>query len=252
MLTATNFRSLAMDYLYILDRFLVYSHVAAGMIGLLAAPVAMATTKGGKAHRQWGKVFFWMMFWIILSTFGLMFFRFNFFLLVIAVLSFYSALTGYRVLYLKRPQAGDTPQLIDWASSVIAALSGLSFAGWGVAGLLGLLGGDWPAAFFVLGLVFGGGLLANAVPDLVRYFNPPTDRNWWWYEHMNRMLSAYIAMVTAFLVQNIGRHIPTEWQWVIWVAPGVIGGFFIGKWITMYKQKFEGKRQVKHAPAGTD
>lgn len=83
-----------MDILYILDRFLVYSHVAAGMIGLLAAPVAMATIKGGKTHRLWGKIFFWMMFWIMVSTFGLMFFRFNFFLLVIAVLSFYSALTG--------------------------------------------------------------------------------------------------------------------------------------------------------------
>lgn len=243
-----------MDILYILDRFFVYSHVAAGMVGLLAAPVAMAVTKGGKAHRQWGQVFFWMMFWIMLSTFGLMFFRFNFFLLVIAVLSFYSALTGYRALYLKRPQAGDKPQVIDWASTLIATLSGVSFAGWGVAGLLGFLESYIPTAFFILGLVFGGGLLASAVPDLIRYVRPPADRNWWWYAHMERMLGAYIAMVTAFLVQNVGRHMPTEWLWVIWVAPGVIGGFFIGKWITMYKQKFEGQRQAKAKPAiaGTD
>ncbi|MGQ0600221.1 MAG: hypothetical protein ACT4QE_00835, partial [Anaerolineales bacterium] len=124
-----------MDPLFLLDRFFVYSHVAAGFTGLVAAPIAMRVTKGGKTHRLWGKVFFWAMAWIFASTFGLMFFRFNFFLMVIAVLSFYSALTGYRALHLTRPQSGDRPGWIDWTSTIIALLSGVSFAGWGVAGL---------------------------------------------------------------------------------------------------------------------
>src|SRR5262245_60157365 len=113
-----------MNPLYLLDRFFVFSHVIAGTLGLLVAPLAMLTVKGSSAHRLWGKIFFWCMFWIFSSTLGLMFFRFNFFLLVIAILSFYTALTGYRVLSLKRPQRGDTPIWLDWASSAIAALAG--------------------------------------------------------------------------------------------------------------------------------
>ena len=91
------------DWLHLLDRFLVLSHVAAGMIALFIAPLAMLTAKGGVWHRRWGKVWFWGMAWIAASTFALMFFRFSIFLLAVAVFSFYNALTGYRVLYRKNP-----------------------------------------------------------------------------------------------------------------------------------------------------
>lgn len=239
-----------MNLLYLLDRSLVLSHVVAGTLGLLVAPLAMLTIKGGPAHRLWGKIFFWSMFWIFASTLGLMFFRFNFFLLIIAILSFYTALTGYRVLYLKRPQHGDAPLWLDWISSMVAALAGVGFAGWGVLGIVGVWGNIVPGAFFILGLVFGAGLLATAIPDLIRYVRPPTERNAWWYEHMNRMLSAYIAMVTAFMVQNVGRHLPADWQWVTWVLPGVIGTPLISLWIGHYRKKFT--RAPAPAAAGAD
>lgn len=238
-----------MDPLYVLDRFFVLSHVAAGTLGLFVAPVAMLTLKGARAHRIAGQVFFWAMGWILASTLGLMFFRFNFFLLAIAVLSFYSAFTGYRVLKHKRPEAGQGPSRLDWAASLLTLLTGLGMIGWGVAGLLGWLNPYIPGAFYILAFVFGGGMLASAIPDLRRYRAPAADRNWWWYEHMNRMLGAYIAMVTAFLVQNVGRHLPVDWQWVVWVAPGVIGGVLTGLWISHYRRQFEGRRAERLAPA---
>lgn len=239
-----------MNPLFLLDRFLVLSHVVAGSLGLLVAPLAMLTVKGGPAHRLWGKIFFWSMFWIFASTLGLMFFRFNFFLLIIAVLSFYTALTGYRVLYLKRPQQGDAPIWLDWMGSGVAALAGAGFAGWGALGVMGLLDTAIPGAFFILGMVFGSSLLATAIPDFIRYMRPPADRNAWWYEHMNRMLSAYIAMVTAFLVQNVGRHLSPDVQWVTWVLPGIIGGPLISLWIGHYRKKFT--RAPRPATAGAD
>lgn len=96
-----------MNPLYVFDRFLVLSPVAVGTPGPLVAPLAMLAVKGGPAHRWWDKIFFWSMFWIFASTLGLMFFRFNCFLIIIAILSFYSALTGYRVLYLECQQHGN-------------------------------------------------------------------------------------------------------------------------------------------------
>jgi len=239
-----------MDPLYLLDRFLVLSHVAAGALGLLVAPLAMLTVKGGPAHRLWGKIFFWSMFWIFASTLGLMFFRFNFFLSIIAVLSFYMALTGYRMLYLKRPQKGDRPIWLDWAGSIVAALAGAGLAGWGVFGAVGMLNTNIPSVFFILGIVFGLVLLTIALPDLIRYVRPPTDRNAWWYEHMSRMLSAYMAMVTAFMVQNVGRQMPADWQWITWILPGLIGGPLISLWIGRYRKKFT--RAPAPAVAGAD
>lgn len=239
-----------MDLLHIIDRALIYSHVAAGLTGLLVAPLAMLTAKGSTAHRRWGKVFFWAIAWIFASTVGIMFLRPNFFLFVIAILSFYLALTGYRALYRKRPERGDKPNWIDWAGTGVAIVAGAGFTGWGAAGLVGMLNFDWPPAFFILGIVFGIGLCANAIPDLISYSRPSPDRNWWWYFHMNRMLGAYIAMVTAFVVQNVGRHLPAEWQWVAWVTPGIIGSLLIGMWIGYYKRKFAGS--AKPALSGAD
>jgi uncharacterized membrane protein len=37
---------------------LIFSHVAAGIVSLLTAPVAMTVAKGGKVHRFAGKIFF--------------------------------------------------------------------------------------------------------------------------------------------------------------------------------------------------
>jgi uncharacterized membrane protein len=229
---------LAMDPLYFLDRFLVLSHVAAGFTGLVVAPLAMLTVKGGRDHRRWGKIFFWSMFWIFVSTLGIMFFRFNVFLAVIAILSFYSALTGYRALYRKRPERGDKPTWLDWTGSIVGVVSGLGLAGWGALGLAGLVSVGWPSTFFILGLVFGLALCANAVPDLASYLRPAKDQNWWWYFHMERMLGAYTAMVTAFVVQNVGRRLPDEWVWVTWVLPALVAIPLMNLWINHYRRKF--------------
>ena len=42
-------------------RGLLGVHVAAGAVSFVMAPIALATAKGGRAHRRWGKVYFWAM-----------------------------------------------------------------------------------------------------------------------------------------------------------------------------------------------
>jgi len=242
------------DLLHVIDRFLVLSHVAAGMIALLIAPLAMLTAKGGMWHRRWGKVWFWGMAWIAVSTFALMFFRFSLFLLVIAIFSFYNALTGYRVLHRKNPmKEHQKPNWIDWSAAFIGIVAGTGLALYGAGGVTGLLNqlgyfsNGTPTVFFVLSIVFGGALLSSAIPDIQSFTRAPSDKNWWWFYHMNRMLSGYIATVTAFMVQNVGRHLPDELVWVTWVAPAIVGTPLISIWIAYYRKRFSARTQPELA-----
>ncbi len=232
------------DVLHLIDRFFVLSHVVAGFTALVVAPLAMLTAKGGTWHRRWGKVYFWGMAWIFVSTLGLAFFRFNPFLFIINIMSFYAAITGYRVLYRKRPNAAHQQAApIDWVASSIATVAGLSFVGWGAGGLAGLrlsalLWGDVPISFYILGVIAGMLITRNGISDLRSYRLQPSTRNWWWFEHMTRFLGAYIATVTAFLVQNVSRHLPIEFSWVVWVLQSGIGTILISRWVQHYRQKF--------------
>ena len=232
-----------MDILHLIDRGLILLHVLFGTMALVVRPVAMLTAKGGPAHRSAGKIYFWGMAGIFFSTIGLAFFRFSPFLFVINIMSFYTCFVGYRVLYRKRPdQLGSRPIWLDWLGSGIALLGGLGFVGWGGAGLLGAslpgyLAHGVPTAFYVIGLVAGGLLTNNAVIDLRSYTHVPTDRNWWWFEHMSRFLGGYIATLTAFLVQNVSTRMPADMAWIVWVTPGVLGGFLVSRWVQHYRSK---------------
>jgi hypothetical protein len=54
-------------------------------------------------------------------------------------------------------------------------------------------------------------------------------------------------MVTAFVVQNVGRRLPDQWMWVAWVLPALIAIPLINVWIGHYRRKFEGRRAVSPA-----
>src|SRR5437867_5998098 len=73
-----------------------YVHIAAGMLALFVAPGAMITVKGGRAHRRWGKIYFWAMATVALTAVLLAVWRPNYFLLMVAMFSFYLAFSGYR------------------------------------------------------------------------------------------------------------------------------------------------------------
>ncbi len=233
-----------MDILHLIDRGLVISHVIFGFTALVLGPVAMLTAKGGPAHRTAGKIYFWGMAGIFFSTIALAFFRFSPFLFVINIMSFYACFIGYRVLYRKRPnKAGQQPTWLDWLGSSVALLGGLGFVGWGGLGLLGVplpgyLAHGVATVFFVIGLIAGALLINNAITDILSYTRQPTDRNWWWFEHMGHFLGGYIATLTAFLVQNVSVRMPADMAWIVWVAPALIGSFLIARWVRHYRSKF--------------
>ena len=235
-----------MDFLNadFLETASVVSHVAAGFTALVMAPLAMMTQKGGSQHRRWGKIYFWAMFAIFVTALALVYFRPNFFLFMISILSFYGAFAGYRALYRKRPALGAGPLWLAWLGAGVAAVAGLVFLAWGGLTAFGLLATEIPPVFGLVGVGFGVSLGLYAVSDIRSFLQPSPDRNWWWYYHIARMSGSYIAAVTAFTVQNVTRHMPADLAWLPWVLPALIGTPLIARTIRHYRQKFESRRIV--------
>jgi uncharacterized membrane protein len=228
----------------LIDQVLLKSHVLAGALALLTGILCMVTRKGGKNHRRIGKVYFWSMAWVFVSVVLLaIFFRFYFFFFVIAVLSFYAAFSGYRVLFRKRVEAATA---VDHLTAYITLAAGIALVAVSVLAMMNLM----PTAAItagasvdtILGLLFGGMTAASAVNELRLMRTPQADRRWWWYHHMDRMLSSYVAAMTAFMVQMGVRLAPPEIAWIFWVAPSAIGVPLIAYWKMWYRRQFEQAR----------
>ncbi|MEM9953336.1 MAG: hypothetical protein AAF846_17145 [Chloroflexota bacterium] len=230
----------------VVDRAILLTHVLAGCLTLLSGFASMWTDKGGKNHRRWGKVFFWSMFTIFITSLGTIFlFRFNPFLLGVNILSFYVTFTGYRVTYRKRGANGQNANWIDWTAVGLATIGGIFLIIWGAMVMLGYTEIAWSPTFGILGIVLGFFILQNAIIEDARAFRRPVaDRRWWWYYHMERMLSGMIGAVTALTVQQLGSlAVLGNFSWIPWVLPGVIGGFGIAYWIRLYRRRFATARK---------
>lgn len=231
-------------------------HVTLALVALVVAPAAMAVVKGGRAHRQWGRVYFWSMITVNTSALLLLTWRFNIFLFGVTMLTSYSVLTGYRSLQRKRPTVtGQQPNRFDYSVTYLTLATSIGLVGWGVATLLGLTAMLIPAAegasivMGILPIVFGVAIGRDCFSDLQLYRKPPTDRNWWWYYHMERMVGSYIGLFTALMVQQVGPRMPGEWAWISWVAPTIIGTPLLVRWIGSYRKRFAGKeRQPQSQP----
>jgi cytochrome c-type biogenesis protein CcmH/NrfF len=219
-----------------LDTLLTWSHILGGALVLLSGMAAMLVQpKGGRLHKRVGLVYFYGMLWVAVSAVAIIsFFRFNLFLLVIAIFSFYQCFSGYRVLRRKRP---GQQTWIDWSGAIIALLAGIVLLIVGINGLHDK--GVHP--IFILCLIFGLMTALSAWADMriFRRTDMP-ERMWWWYHHMQAMIGSYIAAFTAFVVQN-GERLPPDlkYGWLLWLAPTLIGTPVIFFWIGHYRKKFK-------------
>ena len=204
-------------------------HISAGTLALVLAPLAMLTVKGGRAHRLWGKIYFWSMAVVASTAVGMGLWRPKIFLALLAVFSFYMAFAGYRALSRKRPAQGQGPAALDWAAALV------TFAVSAALVVLGLVrpGPSWqrlgivPVVFGALGMILAG-------LDIGKFVRPPADRNAWWFAHMGGMLGSYIATVSAFSVVNF-TFLPIA---VRWLWPTVIGTPLIAVWVAYYRVRF--------------
>src|SRR6187551_2558103 len=99
-------------------------HVFAGIIALIAGFVAIGTKKGGSNHVTAGRMFLRIISLVILTgLLGGFVFQRNTFLLVITLLSGYTAYSGLRALQLR----GSKPPLKDYLIPVLVLASGIYY-----------------------------------------------------------------------------------------------------------------------------
>jgi uncharacterized membrane protein len=211
-------------------RGLLGIHIAAGATCFVLAPVALATAKGGKTHRRWGKVYFWAMAVVTSTALLLAIWRPILFLALVAIFSFYSAFRGYRVLGQKDRVRGGTVKALDWLAAGLTAAASLGLA---------VLGALRPAMVSHLGIpamVFGCLGLWIVWGDVRSFQRPPREKMFWWYGHLQGMIGSYIAAWTAFSVVTIGPLLHGAW-W-IWVLPSAIGVPSIFATTAYYQRKF--------------
>src|SRR5208282_5128861 len=104
-------------------RSMLALHIACGGVAFVCAPVALSTAKGGKTHRRWGKIYFWVMAGVAVTALVLSFALPIYFLAMVAVFSFYACFAAYRVLYLKDLYKGARPLAVDWLAAAVTVLS---------------------------------------------------------------------------------------------------------------------------------
>lgn len=221
----------------IFDRILIISHVVAGFISLITGLLgAFIGKKGGKLHKQSGRIFYWAMCWIFISALMIIsFVRFNPFLLVIAVFSFYMAFSGVRVLTIKKTMKAAP---VDWAAAVITMGFGLAMI---IMGLSYQLESDWSSVYGYLCLFFGFFTAQTGWLNFRTFRNlHKAEKMWWWLAHMNSMTGSFIASITAFLVLN-GRifDLPNELGWLPWVLPALVGVPISSYWANKYRRQFK-------------
>ncbi len=97
-------------------------HIVAGFLALVVAPVAMIVKKGGKAHRLWGKIFFYSITMVAITALVMSAWTNNVFMAMVAVFSFYLAASGYRSLYRKKVNGVKDVAFIDWLLLFVSGL----------------------------------------------------------------------------------------------------------------------------------
>ncbi len=212
-------------------------HITAGATSFLLAPVALATAKGGKAHRLWGMVYLWAMGTVAATALPMALYRPVLFLALVAVFSFYAAFSGYRVTKLKALARGGSAGAIDWVAGIVTFCSSAALAG---------LGAFRPAAvqhMGVVSIVFGFVGMRLAVGELWTFVRKPKEKMFWWYTHLGNMIGSYIAAWTAFSVVTLPRIFGAGGM-ILWLWPTAIGVPAIVVMTVYYRRKFAPRARV--------
>lgn len=212
-------------------RSITILHIVAGTLALFAGPVAMMKQDGSKLHRKAGLIYLRSMQVIIITALILSIYKDNMFLLMISAFTFYLVMTGYRALKLKKLHLDQRPEIYDWIILTISGISGLLLGGWGIFKVVN------SNSFGIVAIVFGFTMLRGVYNDFKRFTVKPKIKNHWLFVHIGNMMGAYIATITAFLVQNV----QIQPAFIVWLAPTV----FIVPFLIYTIRKFQ-DRSVKN------
>lgn len=221
----------------LLENILRYSHVLSGGVVLLTGILAIIIKpRGSNFHKKVGITYFYGMLWIFISSVLLNFFRFNFFLSMISVFSFYLSFSAYRVLKRKTP---DKVIWIDWIGSISTIIAGIAFVCFGIY----IIYTNQNIVLGFLSMFFGAFTFWTAWSDIVIFRKTEyDDKMWWYFHHAGNMTGSFIAAVTAFSVNVLPKFTPdSEINWIYWLLPTAVGTPILMRIIKKEKLKFNSK-----------
>lgn len=205
-------------------------HITAGATSFLLAPVALATAKGGRAHKRWGMVYLWAMGIVAATALPMALYRPVLFLALVAIFSFYLAFSAYRVLSLKDLPRGGKAKTIDWAAAATTFIASACLAGFGA------FRPAWVQGFGIVSIVFGAIGMRAAAVQMVSFVRKPKEKMFWWYTHLGNFIGSYIAAWTAFSAVTLTRYFGASWY--VWLWPTIVGVPAIVLMTAYYKRKF--------------
>ena len=216
-------------------RLLLWLHIASGHVALAAAVGAMLTGKGSRWHVYTGRLFTLGMALVFVTAVPITLMRPNLFLLLVAIFSFYLALTGW--LRARSRTGARLP-----GERVAAAVMAIAAIGMLARGVFMLAGGQSMGLVLVVFSGIGGTLAALDLrpAPAARYRGVTRIAG-----HLTRMLAGTIAAVTAFSVVNI-RVEPAV---IVWLAPTVEFTPLIVYWNVRIRRP-HGRRRLAVEPAG--
>jgi len=213
-------------------KILIYIHAFFGGVGLITGLTIIFFKKGNLNHKRLGSLFSWSM--IISSLISLIVARMphheNTFLFLIGIFTIYMVMAGNRALTFKSTKKAKA-NLTDKLVSIFMIASALIMVGFGIIGLVH----SQPQS--ILFIFFGGAGLFLTYGDFKLFANTLVNRKLWLINHLSRMLGAFIASITAFLVA--GMKYDNLWAWML---PRILGNIYISYLIRKTKSKIQHKK----------
>jgi uncharacterized membrane protein len=191
-----------------LFKIFLFAHIASGGMALITGLISMTAVKGGRTHRLAGKIFFWAMAGVFITSVYMSLVKSNWFLLCVGFFSFYLTSSGYLVLKAKAAKNIDTVKPMYWLVCLFGFVAGITMLGLSVN-------------MFSKGYMFGTVPLVFGLLSSGQSFLITTDgklKQVWLKSHALRMAGAFVATLTAFIVVNI----QIEQQWILWLLPTVL------------------------------
>ena len=197
----------------------------------MLAPLALISAKGGKAHRMWGRAYFWCMTVVAFSALVMAAYRPVLFLALVAIFSFYAAFSAYRVLGQKSAWKGaPVARGLDWVAAIFCFAASLTLA------VLGAVRPELVQNLRIPAIVFGVVGMRISGTSMWRFTHPPAEKMFWWYAHLQGTIGSYIAAWTAFSVVTIGPLLHAGW-W-LWIVPISVGIPAIVATTAYYQRRF--------------
>lgn len=186
---------------------LLFIHIICGFTALTAAIGAISTKKGGRIHRLCGRIFVTGLTGIVITAIPMTIIKHDMFLFLIALFSYYFALSGW--MYAKNRSG--IASTLAWTISTLMLCLGFAMICYS---LFHLHHNDYQANVLIL---FGVIASVTASADLKTYFYKNAIGNFRIVRHLSAMLGATIATTTAFTVVNFHSH-P---EYLAWIAPTI-------------------------------